>query len=82
MEKYLKVQDVAEALQVSERTAYGYMGQMVHLSRPIRVSEVAFREWLRRRTVDPDEVKKAKVVKWSRKAPRPEDYRIPRRRAM
>lgn len=54
MEKLLNVDDVAEALQVSRRTAYAIMHQMPHLQRPFRVAEGALRAWMAQRTAGPD----------------------------
>ena len=53
VDKLLKVDDVAAILQVSRRTAYDYMAQMIHLSSPLRVTESALREWLNARTAPP-----------------------------
>ena len=53
VEKLLKVDDVAAILQVSRRTAYDYMAQMIHLEKPLRVTEAALREWLTARTAPP-----------------------------
>ena len=83
MDKLLTVDDVAEILQVSRRTAYTYMGKMLHLNQPLRVSESALRAWIAGRTVDPEQEKK----KGRRTEPRPmvgesfTGYHIPRRRA-
>lgn len=78
MEKLLTVDDVAEILRVSRRTAYEKMRQMIHMEQPFRVTEMALRCWIGDQMVDP--ATKAK------KAPRRvmtglEDYHIPRRRA-
>lgn len=88
MDKLLTPDDVAQALQVCRRTAYTYMGQMIHLDKPRRVSEYSLREWMRDRTAGPDEPK-ATNGKGKKKAhQRPlkmalmgnEDWRILRRR--
>ena len=86
MEKMLTPDDVAQALQVSRRTAYTYMEQMIHLDRPRRVTEYSLREWMRERTAGPDEPKaNGKGKKKARQKPLKmalmgNDYRIPRRR--
>ena len=51
----MTVDDVAAALQVSRRTAYTYMGQMIHLAGPLRVSESSLRAWIIERTAGPGE---------------------------
>lgn len=53
MEKMLTVDDVANVLQVSKRSAYGYMRDMPHIDRPLRVSEMSLREWINARTKAP-----------------------------
>lgn len=84
MEKMLSADDVAEALQVSRRTAYTIMHQMEHLPRPFRVTEGALRGWLAERTLGPGETP-GKAPAAARKKrryapPAPEAWRIPRRR--
>ena len=54
MERLLTPDDVAEILQVGKRSAYTYMGQMVHMDSPLRVTEEALREWINKRSVDPE----------------------------
>ena len=70
--------DVAETLNVSLRTAYTYMGEMIHLERPLRVTEGNLKLWIAQHTVDPEAPKRPKIS--ARHRPRPEGYRIPRRR--
>ena len=53
MDRMLTVDDVARVLQVSRRTAYTYMAQMIHMDSPRRVSEYGLSAWIRARTVDP-----------------------------
>ena len=79
MEKLLKVDDVAQALQVSRRTAYTYMEQMIHLDRPRRVSEYGLAAWIRARTVDPAMQGKGKKKTAVRPMKTPITH-IPRRR--
>ena len=79
MEKLLTVDDVAEALQVAPRTAYTFMHQMVHLTKPLRVSENSLRVWIAERTIDPSEARRPRIS--AKRKPNPEGYRIPRRTA-
>ena len=53
MDRLLTVDDVAQVLSVSRRTAYTYMADMIHLSRPLRVAESSLREWMVRGTERP-----------------------------
>ena len=85
MEKLLKVDDVAQALQVCRRTAYTYMGQMDHLERPRRGTEYSLRGWLAARTAGAGE--KAAHGKGGRKSPvwcpgmgNTGEWKIPRRK--
>ena len=54
MTKLLTPADVAGILQVSKRSAYDYMGQMVHLQNPLRVTEQALQDWINKHAVDPE----------------------------
>lgn len=95
MERLLTVDDVAAALRVCRRTAYTYMGQMIHLDKPRRVSEYSLREWIRERTAGPGEKSAgrrgspaATNGKGKKKSPGKglkmalvQDFKIPRRRA-
>ena len=78
MQKMLTVDDVAETLQISRRSAYRYMAGMVHLERPMRITEGALREWILRGTVDPDAPKRPRIT--PRRHTGPDAYRIPKRR--
>ena len=79
MEKLLTVNDVADILQVSRRSAYLYIREMPHMQSPLRVTETALRGWIWERTRVPGEKpKQQSAVK--RTAMSMADYRIPRRR--
>lgn len=58
MQKLLTVEDVAEVLQVSARSAYRKMHEMPHTKAPLRVAETALREWITAQTVIPSGTKK------------------------
>lgn len=82
MEKLLKVEEVAEVLQVSKKTAYGYMGQMIHMENPLRVSEGSLRAWINERTRAPEEkgrAGKAQTRSGSTRMPMEKDWHFPRR---
>ena len=85
MDKLLTVDDVAGILRVSRRTAYNYMGQMIHMTQPLRVTETSLRQWISGRTVDPEEQHsrkgKNKAPKKGAELPGLREYHIPRRRA-
>ena len=53
MERLLRVEDVMDIVQVSRRTAYTYMQSMLHMERPLRVTEAALKEWIAERTKAP-----------------------------
>ena len=53
MERLLTVDDVMEIIQVSRRTAYTYMQSMLHMVRPLRVTETALRSWIAERMEAP-----------------------------
>lgn len=78
MDRLLTVDDVAEILRVSRRTAYGKMKQMIHLPSPLRVTETALRGWIAEQMVDP--ATKTKAPRRVMTGPIT-DYKIPRRRA-
>jgi len=94
MDKLLTPDDVAAILQVSRRTAYTYIGQMIHLERPLRVSESSLRAWIIERTAGPREKgagrcggPEATDGKGKKKSPGKglkmalvQDFKIPRRR--
>ena len=77
MERMLTVDDVAETLQISRRSAYRYMAGMVHLEKPMRITEGALREWISRGTVDPDAPRRPRVT--ARRHTGPDTFRIPKR---
>ena len=60
MERLMTANDVAQALNVSRRTAYTYMAEMIHLTRPLRVAESSFREWCFSNTTAPGSKPKSK----------------------
>ena len=78
MERLHSVNDVASMLQVSPRTAYKYMSQMAHLTRPLRVTESSLRAWIAQNTAQPGETHEK--IRAKRGKNRSETYRIPRRR--
>lgn len=86
MEKLLTAKDVAEALKVSEKTAYTYMHQMQHMASPLRVTESEFRVWMMGKMMSPGETKKTRKKKKPEKGrviplPGPDGkWHVPRRR--
>lgn len=56
-EKWLTVGDIAERLQLSRSSAYGYINRMEHITEPLRVSEKALEAWISEHTVYPVEKK-------------------------
>lgn len=58
MDKLLKVEDVAEVLQVTRATAYKYIRQMRHMENPVRVTEGDFRAWMQMQMAMPGEIRK------------------------
>lgn len=58
MDKLMKVEDVAEALNVTRATAYKYIRQMRHMESPVRVTEGDFRAWVLAKTAMPGETLK------------------------
>lgn len=60
MDRLMTADDVAQALNVSRRTAYTYMAEMIHLTRPLRVAESSFREWIFSNTTAPGSKPKRK----------------------
>ena len=56
MEKLLSVKDIMARYQCSRQTAIRYIKQMEHMERLYMVTERAFMEWDRSRTVRPPEV--------------------------
>lgn len=81
-DKLLTADDVAEILQVSRRTAYTIMHQMVHLEKPFRVSNAALRGWLNEKARGPAPEKgQAKAKQKRERMPlMGYEYHIPRRR--
>lgn len=70
MERLLTVEDVMEIVQVSRRTAYTYMQTMIHMTRPLRVTEAALKAWIAERMTAPGQpVAKAKKPQAYRHAP-------------
>lgn len=67
MEKLMTAKDVAEALKVSEKTAYTYMHQMQHMASPLRVTESEFRAWMMGKMMSPGETKKTRKKKKAEK---------------
>ena len=78
MDRLLTVDDVAEILRVSRRTAYGKMKQMIHLPSPFRVTETALRGWIAEQMVDPATKTKAPRRVFTGLTT---EYKIERRRA-
>lgn len=66
MSALLDADEVARRLCVSRATAYREMRKMLHVvvgTRALRVSEVAFDAYLRRRTQDPEQTRRGKAVR-------------------
>ena len=53
MDKLLTVSDIAARYKVCEATARNYMRQMIHMEKPLMVTERALATWESERTVDP-----------------------------
>lgn len=79
MDRLLTAENVADIMQVSTRTAYGYMSEMPHIDRPRRVTEGVLRAWIVGRTVVPAE-KKTGRNRYRLRDAITEEYRIPKRR--
>lgn len=79
MDRLLTADNVADILQVSARTAYGYMSEMPHIDRPRRVTEGVLKAWITGRTVIPAE-KKVGRNRYRLRDAIAEDYRIPKRK--
>ena len=56
MERLLSVKDISERYQCKPATARQYMRNMVHMERPLMVTERAVREWETRKTLPPEDV--------------------------
>lgn len=56
--KLLTAQDIMERYNCSENTARSYMRQMIHMEKPLRVSEAALDAWEANRTMAPMEAQK------------------------
>ena len=53
MKRLLTAKDIAERYGKSEKTAQRYMRQMVHMEKPLRVTEQAVEAWEIERTYEP-----------------------------
>lgn len=53
MEKLLSVKDIQSRYQCSPNTARAYIRQMIHMEKPLMVSEKALREWEQEKTIAP-----------------------------
>lgn len=53
MERFLSPAQVAEQLSISKSQAYNIVHQMPYLKSPLRVSEMALKDWIERNTVYP-----------------------------
>ena len=53
MERLYSVQDIMERYQVTAQTARKYMRKMVHMEKPLMVSEASLRSYESGRTVEP-----------------------------
>lgn len=54
MERLLSVKDIQNRYQCNPATARKYMRQMVHMEKPLMVSEHAINEWEKRKLTMPD----------------------------
>lgn len=54
MERLLSVKDIQERYQCNPATARKYIRQMIHIEKPLMVSETAVTEWEKRKLIMPD----------------------------
>ena len=54
MDRLLSVKDIQNRYQCNPATARKYMRQMVHMEKPLMVSEHAINEWEKRKLTMPD----------------------------
>ena len=54
MERLLSVRDIQERYQCNPATARKYIRQMIHIEKPLMVSETAVTEWEKRKLIMPD----------------------------
>ena len=80
MNRLLTAKDIAERYGKSEKTAMRYMRQMVHMEKPLRVTEQAVEAWEIERTYDPVSTQKEPIkhAQVRRSRPEPGKYAIPR----
>lgn len=55
MKKLLSVKDICERYGCTEKTARSYMRQMIHMEKPLRVTEETLEAWEANRTYMPQE---------------------------
>ena len=68
MERLYSVKDICDRYQVKPATARKFMRDMVHLERPLMVSERAVDEWERRKTLPPESATRAMMRKGVKKS--------------
>ena len=54
MERLYSVKDICDRYQVKTTTARKFMRDMVHMEKPLMVSERAVKEWEQRKTLPPE----------------------------
>ena len=54
MERLLSVKDIQERYQCNPATARKYMREMLHMEKPLMVSERAVSDWEKRKLIMPD----------------------------
>lgn len=68
MERLYSVKDICDRYQVKPTTARKMMRDMVHLERPLMVSERAVVEWERRKTLPPESATREMMRKGVKKS--------------
>lgn len=61
MERLYSVRDICERYQVKSGTARKFMRDMVHMEKPLMVSERAVRDWEQSKTLPPESVTRQKL---------------------
>lgn len=67
MERLYSVSDICDRYQVKPTTARKIMRDMVHLERPLMVSERSVAEWERRRTYPPESLTRQNMKKGTKR---------------
>lgn len=63
MERLISVRDICERYKVKPDTARRYMRQMVHMEKPLMVTERALKAWEESRTLPPESFYRKGVFK-------------------